>query len=123
MYRLNHWIFYVVVALALLGLGNYLLTNPSELFKSLLIVSLIAALFIFVITRLRGTGTPNRKEHHAFMKAVKTSKKRMKMRGPSKNNHTSKASSKKAYTTKKRSASHLTVIEGKKGKKKDKASL
>ncbi|GAA0345968.1 hypothetical protein GCM10008967_40490 [Bacillus carboniphilus] len=121
------WLFYSLIALAILGVMSFLLTDPSQLFRSLLITVLMAALFIFIVTRFRGTGTRNRKEHQAFMKAAKQSKKRMKMReeqSNQKNRSLSKSSFKKAIHTKKKSAaSHLTVIEGKKGKKKDKASF
>ncbi|MET3699202.1 hypothetical protein SAMN05877753_102160 [Bacillus oleivorans] len=127
MNRLKYWLFYIVIALAILGLGNYLWTDPAAFIKNLIFIGVFAAIIIFLFTRFRGTAVHNRKEHKAFVKAAKYSKKRLKMRAEQKNNpinrSISKPSIKKAIHSKKRSAPHLTVIEGKKGKKKDKASL
>ena len=127
MSRSRNWLFYIVIAFAILGLGNYLWTDPASFFKNILIIVAIAAIIIFLVTRFLGAPVHNRKEHKAFMKAAKYSKKRLKMRADQKNHSAnrsiSKPSFKKTIHSKKRSAPHLTVIEGKKGKKKDKASL
>ncbi len=125
--RSRYWLFYIVIAFAILGLVNYLWTDLTAFIKNLLFIAAFAAIIIFLVTRFRGTAVHTRKEHKAFIKAAKYSKKRLKMKAEQKNNSASrsisKPSFKKSIQSKKKSAPHLTVIEGKKGKKKDKASL
>ncbi|HZG71881.1 MAG TPA: hypothetical protein VEY51_10145, partial [Chondromyces sp.] len=73
---------------------------------------------IYAIYRFMTRKSQGKRENRAFIKAAKQSKKRLKDRR--KPSVSSLSSKKKPF--RKRSAAHLTVIEGKKGKKKNRAS-
>jgi hypothetical protein len=92
----------IILALAGIGLINILITNPSSLFKYLGII-VVSSIILFTLFRLiqnrTGNGLGNK-----YRQAVKQSKK---MYG--------KGNTKKT----KRKRTHLTVIDGKKDKKKD----
>lgn len=117
------YLMYGVIAFAVLGLLSKLLTNPLGLFKNIVIIAAIAGIIYLVYTRLT-QGKTDRKEQRAFRKAVRQSKKRNKVRVSKRNNVTSMASA-KSYKIKprKKSGVQLTVIEGKKNKKKNRASF
>lgn len=99
--------------------------NPVGLIKNLA-VFLVVGFAIWLIIRSFYKVNPEKKEQRAFLKAAKKSKKRLHNKDKSshkqvngKNTPTLKAKKHKRST----SAAHLTVIEGKKGKKKNRASF
>ncbi|OZM57996.1 hypothetical protein CIB95_04530 [Lottiidibacillus patelloidae] len=94
----------IILALAGIGLINILITNPSSLFMYLGII-VVSSIVLFTLFRFiqNRTGTGNRLGSK-YRQAVKQSKK---MHG--------KSNLKKA----KRKRTHLTVIDGKKDKKKN----
>ncbi|HLU22203.1 MAG TPA: SA1362 family protein [Bacillaceae bacterium] len=112
--NIRNWIVGVVAILALTGLASTLIRNPSSLLKQLLMMVVITALII-VIYKVWMRRKPNSKDSIAYAKAVKLSKKRKRQA-----NKTVISSSRKRPLRKK-STAHLTVIEGKKNKKKDRA--
>ncbi|MDV2887638.1 hypothetical protein RYX45_20915, partial [Alkalihalophilus pseudofirmus] len=70
--------------------------------------------------------SPQKKEQRAFLKAAKQSKKRLQQKSGESNVKSSSfgsISTLKKNKIKKKSPAHLTVIDGKKGKKKNRASL
>lgn len=124
-------VFYVVIGLALFGLVYTLITDPGIIMNNIIRFAgfaAIIALIYFIYRRWTGR-KPNRREQLAFKKAVRQSKKRY--GNPvtaSKVKKAGKQSSKKTVSIKKSTsqrsdAPKLTVIEGKKGKKKKRMSL
>ncbi|RUQ28470.1 hypothetical protein ELQ35_12290 [Peribacillus cavernae] len=117
---------YGIIALAALGLASQLFHNPWGLFRSILIMALVAGIVYFIYKRLT-KGKPNKREQRAFVKAARQSKKRHKtkkaaFKGKRDNIASfSLAKSSKKLNTRKKSEAHLTVIEGKKNKKKNRA--
>ncbi|MFD1707699.1 SA1362 family protein [Siminovitchia sediminis] len=111
-----NWIISGIFIFAVIGLGSYLINNPGGLFKQILFMAGVIAA-IFVIYRIWTNRTPGGREKNAFAKAAKQSKmraKRKKSAAPSSNLFRNRP-------LRRRSTAHLTVIEGKKGKKKDRA--
>lgn len=110
--------------LALLGVMTSMISNPAGFFLRIAVILLVGAVIFFIFKRLSNAG-PVKSEQRAFIRAAKKSKKRYQQQesakaGTRKANVGSLTSIKKP---KKKSAAHLTVIQGKKGKKKDRASL
>lgn len=107
-----------LIALAILGFVFTLFKNPGSLISGLIVTAVIAAVIYFVFTR--ATGSP---EQRAYKKAAKQSRKQKqpneKRPAKAKSNviSYSTAHSNKKKAPKRKSDVHLTVIEGKKGKK------
>lgn len=125
--RTVSYLMYGVIALGVLGLLSQLFKNPFGLLKSLLITAAIVGIMYFLYRRLT-TGKTDRKEQLAFRKAVRQSKKRNKDRSTpigKKNNVANMTSSKpvRKINPRRKSDAQLTVIEGKKNKKKNRVSL
>ncbi|WP_117160678.1 SA1362 family protein [Paraliobacillus sp. X-1268] len=125
-HRFSVWI-YILLGLAIIGLGSKLLTNPTGFIMNILIIAGLGALIYgaiyFFIIRKRTTD-----DLIKYKKAVKQSKKKYK------NQQTKKASTSKAIKknqpilkkkkqVKKTDAPHLRVIDGKKQKRKDRATF
>ncbi|PKR86045.1 SA1362 family protein [Heyndrickxia camelliae] len=106
----------VIFLLAIIGFGTLLLTNPASLIKQVILTVLVLAA-IFFIYRLWSSKKSNAKEQRSFIKAARKSKKRLKKRQAS---GKSPVQARKKPIRKK-SDVQLTVIEGKKGKKKNRA--
>lgn len=115
----------VIIGLASFGLLYRLITDPMGLIGQLLYIAvfgvIIFAIFKFIMQKRMG-GSIN----SAFQRAAKQSKRRYnvtntKPKATSKPNF-SKFKSKRTLSTNKRNKDHnFTVIEGKKGKKKNRA--
>lgn len=120
--RTISYLIYTVIALAILGLISSIFTNPFGLLKSIMITAVIVGVIYLIYTRLT-QGKADRKEQRAFRKAVRQSQKRNK--SLTKKNNVTNISSKPAHKIKthKKSDTQLTVIEGKKNKKKNRASF
>jgi predicted lipid-binding transport protein (Tim44 family) len=116
----------VLIILALLGLYGSFSANPAGFIQSIAVIALIG-LAIFFLVRKFSTSSPQKKEQRAFLKAAKKSKKRLQHKSGEAPVKTSSlgtlTSIKKSNKTKKKSPAHLTVIDGKKGKKKNRASF
>lgn len=118
-----------VIGLALLGFGSQLIKNPSGLLTSILIFAAIGVVIWLVFTKV---ATPSNQNQKKYNKAVKQSKKYQENKAASKTKPVKKGKvmdysigqsrSQTAKTNRrKKSDVHLTVIEGKKGKKKNQA--
>ncbi|THE11288.1 hypothetical protein E1I69_15645 [Bacillus timonensis] len=126
-----------IVVMILLGLGALgfvytLFTRPGSLLVQagmiFLFIGIIYLLYKFVISRRMGG-----KEHSAYLRAAKQSRKRFKSGSQRKSQtlgmgnkkHTTAATKRSTvspiHKKRKTNPTHLTVIEGKKGKKKNRA--
>lgn len=114
--NVRNWFVGVIVLLAAVGLGITLFKNPAGLMRQLLFMA-IAITAIYVIYRIWAGKKQGSKENRSFAKAAKQSKRRAK----SKKSSVSTASHSRKKPLRKKSTAHLTVIEGKKNKKKDRA--
>ncbi|MDR0138406.1 SA1362 family protein [Metabacillus idriensis] len=115
---------FVMIVLALGGIGFLatLITRPGFLFREMLIFVIVLAIIYFVVRYF--TKQRMGKDSSSYSKAAKQSKKRFSDRNQSSSHLKSVSTQKKSSKTsalKKKQASHLTVIEGKKGKKKSRA--
>jgi len=104
-------LFYFIVLLGSIGLISVILKNPASLLYYLIGTSFAVALLFWVMRNLTPGTAGSRSEYRAFVKAARRSQKRYK-------NDWQKGKSRKPKHALRRNASHLTVIEGKKGKKK-----
>jgi ABC-type nickel/cobalt efflux system permease component RcnA len=113
----------IVVILALIGISSMFISNPTGFLQGLAVVVVIGiAIYIFV--RLMYKTNPQKKEQRAFLKAAKKSKKRLqKKETKSTSSAGTLAPFRKAVKKKTKKTAHLTVIDGKKGKKKNRASF
>lgn len=115
-----------MIILALIGLSGMVIKNPSGFLMGVTGI-LVVGIIIYLIVRLNTKGNPQKKEQRAFVKAAKKSKKRLQQKGgdiqPKSISLGSFKSLKKVAKKKKKTTAHLTVIDGKKGKKKNRASF
>lgn len=120
--RTMHPFIGIILFLGAFGLMYTLFAEPGVLFRRILFIGLIMALF-YALYHIAYKRRMN-KERAAYLKAVQQSKKLYVERD---RKTLGKASHPKKGThhrlPKKRSTTHLTVIEGKKGKKKNRASF
>lgn len=121
-------VIFIVLALGVVGLLSNIGRDPLWLVKQVAIYGGIAAI-IYLVYRVYMKKRMGQ-EYSSYKKAAKQSKRRFDDRAPSplKSNPQVKSisqarKSKKASALKKTKQTHLTVIEGKKGKKKNRASF
>jgi hypothetical protein len=116
----------VLIILAILGFFNSISSNPINFLKGAAVFVILSIGIYFVVRKLSNSG-PQSKEQRAFLKAAKKSKKRLQQKnGVSQAKNSSQGTLttlKKHIKTNKKPSAHLTVIEGKKSKKKNRASL
>lgn len=110
------WLIGLVFLLALIGLGSNVIQQPGALFKQLLIWAVIICC-IYLIYRLWSGKRPSHQNKRAFLKAARRSKKRIKNRQATASTQINALKK----PIRKKSQAKLTVIEGKKGKKKNRA--
>ncbi|MTH52371.1 hypothetical protein GKZ89_03055 [Bacillus mangrovi] len=122
MKRGSNWFFIAMVALAGLYLVTAMITNPAALLQQAAVIAITIAI-IFLVFRYfmkKRMGS----DYSSYSKAVKQTKRaaqeKPQPRSPSKTVTPIKKYA-KTKPFKKKSSSHLTVIEGKKGKKKNRA--
>nr|WP_263325754.1 SA1362 family protein [Neobacillus sp. Marseille-Q6967] len=113
-----------VIILGIIGLIGAFTKNPVGFLQSLAVFALVGVAIYFIF-RYLSKANPQKKEQQAFIRAAKRSKKRMQHKS---GESQAKSSSIGPLTSlkkkaKKKSPAHLTVIDGKKGKKKNRASL
>ena len=121
------FLIYILLGFAALGLISTLQNNPMQLFRSILIGAAIVGLIYFVFTRFRRGNSGE--EYQAYRKAArKTTKKKrkqeiIKTKRSKHNPHGLTVISKEQLIKrpKKKSDVKLTVIEGKKTRKKNRA--
>ncbi|MGE6629349.1 SA1362 family protein [Bacillus sp. NPDC077027] len=129
MNRRVHPAFTIIIALGVLGFVYILTTNPGRLFTMLLSVVIIGAVMFFLFKWIvnRNSGS----EGNLYRKAVRQSKRRYQHTKPKAKSHVKNRVThlrsvptdhkSKPVLLKKKSQTQLTVIEGKKNKKKNKA--
>ena len=121
----------VILLLGVLGFLNTLFTQPLELLKQFVYIALFIGIFYFLV-RMFSRRRMGGKGNSAYMNAVKQSNKRFNNDSERKKNHLKGLATKKhsiqstkktsrSTVQKKKNHNHLTVIEGKKGKKKNRA--
>ncbi|MEH7107258.1 MULTISPECIES: SA1362 family protein [Bacillaceae] len=123
--RTSLFVVWGLIILALLGLFSTITSDPAGFIQNIAIFAVIGLLIYFLFRKF-STSTPQKKEQRAFIKAAKKSKKRLHQKGGDTNIKTSSLGSLttlKKNKTKKKSPAHLTVIDGKKNKKKNRASF
>lgn len=121
--------YYVVsgfILLALLGLGSKLFGDPIGTLKWFLIFTAVTAIMIFVVMKFTGTSTAQSANHKAYKRAAKQSQKNQQQRSAAKPKDSNIVTysfnhSKRKPKHRKKSDVQLTVIDGKKGKKKNRA--
>ncbi|WP_338000979.1 SA1362 family protein [Neobacillus terrae] len=113
----------LVFILAAIGTAGMVISDPAGFLQRIAVIALIG-MAIYLLFRRFYKASPQKKEQRAFLKAAKRSKKRLQQKsGEHHANPTSILSAGKKKTKKKTTPSHLTVIEGKKAKKKNRASF
>ncbi|HEO8418689.1 SA1362 family protein [Niallia sp. FSL W8-0635] len=123
--RFSFILFGSIIFLAFIGLTTSLIKNPAGFLLNIAVILAVGAIIWFIFRHF-STSSPQKREQKAFLKAAKKSKKRLQTRekSPAGQQHSTKSSSLKANKHKRsKSSAHLTVIEGKKSKKKNRASL
>jgi Na+/melibiose symporter-like transporter len=126
--RILYYIIGGISILAVIGLFSKLFSNPAGFFQGIAVMLVFSAAIFFLMRRFSvTTPSPAKREQRAFVKAAKRSLKRHNQKESSqtvrKNKQNNLTSIKKLRATKNQSNPQLTVIEGKKGKKKNRASF
>ena len=120
--RTSTYIISGLIVLAIFGFAFKLFTDPLSILIMLATIALVGALIYFLVTRLTSSSS-GRQQQRAFQKAAKRSKKRFQTKDANTSSKRSKIKSLASARNKKKDASHLTVIDGKKSRKKNRASF
>jgi len=121
--RISTFIVVCLIALAALGIVSLLVSNPSGLLLNFAIMIATGAVIFFLVKRFY-LPSPEKREQRAFVKAAKRSLKRKQQKESGKQTRKSNVSNITSIRArKKQTNNHLTVIEGKKGKRKNRVSL
>jgi glucan phosphoethanolaminetransferase (alkaline phosphatase superfamily) len=112
-----------IIGLAILGIAS----NPAGLLKQLVIIAIIVLVFYLLYKMFTHSNNKGSNGKASYNRAARKSAKKYAV-GKQESNSSKKVApiqllNPKANTIKKRKQTHLTVIEGKKGKKKDRASF
>jgi len=121
--RSGQWFVSSIGILAVIGLVSLLLNHPFSLLRTLFSIVIVTAIFVFAFRFFltRGTDRAKLKDQKAFLKAAKKSKRRLKQRLATTHSSSTHSSKPRKKTLHKKSNVKLTVIEGKKNKKKNRA--
>ncbi|GHH96958.1 hypothetical protein AM1BK_05010 [Neobacillus kokaensis] len=114
-----------LIILALIGIVGSITANPAGFIQKIAIMALIGFAIFFVVRKFSNS-SPQKKDQRAFLKAAKQSKKRLQNKSGEPNLKSSSLgpiATLKKNKSKRKPPAHLTVIDGKKGKKKNRASL
>lgn len=123
--RVSYYVIAGMIVLAIIGLLSTLISDPAGFLQRIAVMLVIGAAVFFLIRRFNSPNPANR-DQRAFVKAAKKSVKRNQKdttQHVKKKKHTSLTPIKKTSLKKKHSNPQLKVIEGKKGKKKNRASF
>lgn len=115
----------VISALAAIGLVSMMITSPGQLVRQMVFAVVTVALVLFLFRVLMKKRVTGNNEDRAYTKAVKQSKKRQNSKTSYKvkpSRPFSFASKPKRKPSRRKKASHLTVIDGNKGKRGSRAS-
>ncbi|MEQ6376472.1 SA1362 family protein [Bacillaceae bacterium S4-13-58] len=115
-------IFYLIIGFAVFGFLYRLIKEPGQLFMSLLVIIGIMVVF-YAIYHFFLSGRTGSKDMQRYKQAVKQSKKKYKpSSSPIQKTTSLKGGLSKPNKKKARTNSHLTVIDGAKNKKKNRAT-
>jgi mannitol-specific phosphotransferase system IIBC component len=121
--RISTYLVVCLIALAALGMFSLLVSNPTGLLLKF-VITLAAGAVIFFLVRYFYQSSPEKREQRAFVKAAKKSLKRKQQKESGKQARKTNISNITSIKTKKKQTNnHLTVIEGNKGKRKNRVSL
>lgn len=121
--RISTFFVVCLIALAALGIVSLLVSNPSGLLLNFAIMIATGAVIFFLVKRFY-LPSPEKREQRAFVRAAKRSLKRKQQKESGKQTRKSNVSNITSIRArKKQTNNHLTVIEGKKGKRKNRVSL
>ena len=121
--RISTFFVVCLIALAALGIVSLLVSNPSGLLLNFAIMIATGAVIFFLVKHFY-LPSPEKREQRAFVKAAKRSLKRKQQKESGKQTRKSNVSNITSIRArKKQTNNHLTVIEGKKGKRKNRVSL
>ena len=121
--RISTFFVVCLIALAALGMVSLLVSNPSGLLLKFAIMIATGAVIFFLVKRFY-LPSPEKREQRAFVKAAKRSLKRKQQKESGKQTRKSNVSNITSIRArKKQTNNHLTVIEGRKGKRKNRVSL
>jgi uncharacterized membrane protein YfcA len=109
-----------IIIFAIIGIVSGLAENPAAFFKRIAVMILVGLTIYFLFNRFYKP-SPERKEQKAFLRAAKRTKKKIHRKKPVDGTRTQPLT--KLTSIRKKSSAHLTVIEGKKSKKKNRASF
>ncbi|GAA0482203.1 hypothetical protein GCM10008986_03820 [Salinibacillus aidingensis] len=127
-FRARNLFVYIIMALAVFGIFYQLLFDTAQLFTYILMTAGFAAILFgifYVFMRKRGTGGISKE----YRKAVKQSRRKYGNAVPNKRMYQATARKQRKQNAQpgksksKRNAAHLRVIDGKKDKKKNRASF
>ncbi|MEH6891357.1 SA1362 family protein [Bacillus sp. JJ864] len=125
-------LFVVIVGLAIFNLVSFTIEDPMGVVKNIMIMLVVVGVFYLLYKMLTSSSSSANNSQSSYKRAAKQSNRKYGKQNvtPLSNNPLKKNASdtkgKKGNTSflkRKRKQSHLTVIEGKKGKKKDRASF
>lgn len=114
-----------LIILAAIGVAGSYIKNPTGFIQTIAVMLVVGAVIYFIVKRFYHSN-PEKREQRAFIKAAKKSKKRLNQKETSlspRRTASAITTMKKNIRPKKKTSAHLTVIEGKKGKKKNRASF
>ncbi len=123
--RTSMYIVWGLIILAAIGVAGSYMSNPTGFLKSIAVMLAVGAAIYFIV-KYFNRSNPEKREQRAFVKAAKQSKKRLQQKETDRSSRRASQSIttiKKNLKSKKKPTAHLTVIEGKKGKKKNRASF
>lgn len=125
-------LFVIIVGLAVFSLVSFTIENPLGVVKNIAIMLIVVGVFYLLYKMLTSSSGSANNSQSSYKRAAKQSNRKYGKQDVtplSKNllkKNASDAKGKKgnaSFLRRKRKQSHLTVIEGKKGKKKDRASF
>jgi ABC-type nickel/cobalt efflux system permease component RcnA len=109
-----------IIIFALIGLVSSLVENPAAFIQNIAVM-IVLGFVIYLVFKRFAKSSPAKRDQRAFLRAAKKTKKKIHRK---KSDETNKSHSLSKLTSiKKKSSAHLTVIEGKKNKKKNRASF
>jgi mannitol-specific phosphotransferase system IIBC component len=122
-HRISTYFVVCLIALAAIGIFSLLFSNPSGLILKFAIMFAIGTVIFFLVRHFYQL-SPEKREQRAFVKAAKKSLKRKQQKESGKQTRKANYSNITSIRSKKKQTNnHLTVIEGKKGKRKNRVSL
>ncbi|ENQ3104315.1 hypothetical protein SAMN04488168_10564 [Bacillus sp. 491mf] len=125
-------LFVVIVGLAIFSLVSFTIEDPMGVVRKILIMLIVVGVFYLLYKMLTSSSSSANNSQSSYKRAAKQSNRKYGKQNvtPLSNNMLKKSASdtkgkkgKTSFLKRKRKQSHLTVIEGEKGKKKDRASF